>query len=116
MKNHVLHDKVVVSDMRELIEWAAGTHKNAYAYSYRTSIGKEAVRISFTELADDVRALSSKLISMDIKDKKCVVIGKMSYEWALLYYSIIIAGGVIVLAIIVLTPLQYFDLHAENSP
>ena len=96
MKSHVLHDKAVVADMRELIEFAAKTHKDAYAYSYRTSIGKDAVRITFTELADDVRALTSKLISMDIKDKKCVVIGKMSYEWALLYYSIIIAGGVIV--------------------
>ena len=82
--------------MRELVEWAGKTHKSQYAYSYRKDLKSDAVRISFEELRNDVRALSSELISMGIEGKKCVVIGKMSDEWALLYYSVIISGGVLV--------------------
>ncbi|MBQ3017185.1 MAG: AMP-binding protein [Clostridia bacterium] len=104
---HQLHEQVNFSDYRALVEWAANTHKDKYAYSYKSDLKKnEVTRISFTTLRDDVRALTSKLIEMGCEGKHCVVIGKLSYEWAVLYYSIIIAGGVIV-------PLDR-DWHAEE--
>ena len=79
---HQLHEQVNFSDYRDLVEWAANTHKDKYAYSYKSDLKKnEVTRISFTTLRDDVRALTSKLIEMGCEGKHCVVIGKLSYEW-----------------------------------
>ena len=66
----------------------------------------DVTRITFDEFRDDVRALTSKLIEMGCAGKHCAVIGKLSYKWAVLYFSIIAADGVIV-------PLDK-DWHAEE--
>lgn len=107
MKNHMLHEKHEFKDVRHLVEWAAEEYSGKNAYSFRANIHKpEVTRITFDALRDDVRALTSKLLDMGCKDKHCVVIGKLSYEWAILYFSILSAGGVIV-------PLDC-DWHADE--
>jgi long-chain acyl-CoA synthetase len=45
---------------------------------------------------DDVRALASELIAKGCVGKSCVLIGKMSYEWALTYFAVMSIGGVLV--------------------
>lgn len=107
MNKHILHEKLEFRDMRTLIEWAAVEHEGKNAYSYKANLHKpEVTRITFNTLRDDVRAMTTKLISMGCSGKHCVVIGKLSYEWALLYFSILSAGGVIV-------PLDK-DWHADE--
>lgn len=107
MKEHMLHEKHDFKDMRELIEWAAVEHSEKSAYSYKPNLHKsEVTRITFGELCDDVRAMTTKLIDMGCTGKHCAVIGKMSYEWALLYFSILSANAVIV-------PLDK-DWHADE--
>ena len=97
MKNHILHEKHEFKNMRELIEWAALEYAGKNAYSYRPDLRKpDVTRLTFETFRDDVRALTSKLIKMGCAGKHCVVIGKLSYEWALLYFSILAADGVIV--------------------
>ena len=107
MEKHMLHEKYDFRDMRELIEWAAVKHDGKNAYSFKANPHKpEVTRITFNTLRDDVRAMSTKLIDMGCSGKHCVVIGKLSYEWAVLYFSILSANGVIV-------PLDR-DWHAEE--
>jgi len=97
MKKRIIHNGVDFKNMRELVEWAGEEYGDKIAYSYKVkATDKDAVKKSFVQLRSDVRALSCELSTMGISGKKCAVIGKLSYDWALLYFSIISMGGVIV--------------------
>lgn len=97
MNKHMLHKKLEFKDYKELLEWSGDEHADKNAYSFKKNLHKpEVTRITFKEFRDDVRAMTSTLIKMGCRGKHCAVIGKLSYEWAVLYYSIIIADGVIV--------------------
>ncbi len=83
--------------MRDLVERSAKMYGDRIAYSFRKKpTDKEIVKKTFNELRDDVRALTTEFISRGYSGKHAVVIGKMSYEWVLLYFSLLSAGAVIV--------------------
>ncbi len=97
MKNQILHERRDFTDIRELIEWAGEEYKERNIFSYRSFKNRNEVdKVSFSAFRDDVRALTTELRSMGVDGKNCVVVGKMSYEFALLYYSVLAAGGVLV--------------------
>ena len=97
MKNDILHKKVEYANMRELVEWFGDTYGDKTAYSYRKDPVKGAVITkSFLQLRDDVRGLATELADLGCKDKKCVILGKFSYEWAVVYFSVLSIGGVLV--------------------
>ncbi len=97
MKNEILHEKIEFKDVRELIEWAGETWGNRCAYSFKPiPSGKEVTKITFHQLRNDVRALSCQLIAMGCAGKHCAVIGKLSYEWALMYFATLSIGAVLV--------------------
>ncbi len=97
MKNEILHKKIEFKDVRELVEWAGETWGNKYAYSFKPiPSGKEVTKITFHQLRNDVRALSCQLLAMGCAGKHCAVIGKMSYEWALMYFATLSIGAVLV--------------------
>jgi len=97
MDKHVLHEKREFANVRELIEWAGSFYSEKYAFSYRPDPHKpEVKKITFTALRDDVRALTSEFIARGYTNKHVVLIGKSSYEWALVYYSALSAGAVLV--------------------
>ena len=52
--------------------------------------------MSFNKLAEDVRALTSELISRGVNGRHACIVGKFSYEWVCVYYSVLCAGGVLV--------------------
>ena len=96
MTNHVLHEKREFENIRALVEWAADFYGDKTAFSFRPDAKSDVRKISFRELRDDVRALASELLEMGCSGKHCVLIGKLSYEWALTYYAILSIGGVLV--------------------
>ena len=96
MNNDMLHEKREFNNFRELIEWAGNEYKDKNAYSFKDNVKRAVTRITFPELRDDVRALTSKLVEMGVKGKHVCVIGKLSYEWAVLYFSVLCADGVLV--------------------
>lgn len=97
MKNQILHEKIEFSTVRDLVEWAGNEHGDKCAYSYRqTPLSKDITRVSFNQFRQDVRGLASELLAMGCAGKHCAVIGKMSYDWALLYFATLSIGAVIV--------------------
>ena len=98
MKDQKLHETHEFANMRELIEWAGETHGNKVAYSYRQKPSdKDIIKVTFNQFRKDVRGLASQLRAMGCSDgKKCVVIGKLSYEFALMYFAIMSIGAVLV--------------------
>lgn len=97
MNNAQLHEKIEFVNVREMLDWCAETHNAKTAYSF---IGeektKETVKKSFTELREDVRALGTKMLQMGCHGKHCAVIGKFSYNWAVIYFASMSIGAVLV--------------------
>jgi len=97
MKTERIHEKKEFADVRELIEWAAETYAGKAAYSYRVKpAGGEVTKISFNQFRDDVHALGSELLAMGCAGKHCALIGKFSYEWAVMYFAALSIGAVLV--------------------
>ena len=96
MKKHLLHEKNEFANVRELIEWASRQYRDKYAFSYRVTPHSDIEKVTFRQFRNDVRALASEMLSMGCAGKHCVVIGKFSYQWALVYYAILSIGAVLV--------------------
>ena len=92
--DHKIHEKREFADVRHLIEWAGETHGDAAAFSWCE--GKVRRSVSYHTLRADVRALASELLARGYAGRHAVLIGKLSYEWALVYYAVQIIGGVVV--------------------
>ena len=97
MKSKKLHEKKEFTNVRELLEWAADTYGDNIAFSYKPDARKaDITKISFVQFRDDVRALATEMAAMGCADKSCLLIGKMSYEWAMTYYAALSIGAVLV--------------------
>ena len=97
MKNHILHERRSFKNFRELIEWAGEEHGSKIAYSFRQSANdKDITKITFNQFRGDVRSLASEMLSMGCAGKHCVVIGKFSYDWALMYFASLSIGAVLI--------------------
>ncbi len=97
MRKEILHEKHEFANVRELVEWGAETYGDNTAYSYRIKQTQpESEKVSYIKLRDDVRALASELLAMGCKDKHCVLISKLSYEWAVTYFATLSIGAVLV--------------------
>ncbi len=97
MKKYQLHEKQEFKNMRDLVERAADMYGDKTAYSFKENPhDKEIQKRSFVSLRDDVRALSSELLARGYAGKHCAVIGKCSYSWVRVYFSLLSIGAIIV--------------------
>ena len=92
--DHKIHEKREFTDIRHLIEWSAEEYGERTAFSW--SWGRVTRKVDYLALRDDVRALATELLFRGYAGKHAVLIGKLSYEWALVYYAVQLVGGVLV--------------------
>ena len=92
-----IHEKCEFTDIRDAVERFAEMYGDDTAFSFkRNAHDKEVVKRSFINLRDDVRALGSALIELGVPGKHLAIIGKLTYEWILVYYATLAVGGVLV--------------------
>ncbi len=97
MKKTKLHEVVEFNDIRHAVESFREMHGDKPAFSYKLRAhDKERIVKSYIDLTDDVRGLAAKLIELGAIGKHVAVIGKLSYEWILLYYAVQAIGSVVV--------------------
>ena len=96
MNKDMLHEPRYFENVRKLLEWSAEEYGSDTVYSFRPTPRAEIVKKSFVEFRDDVRALASELLAMGCAGRHCVIIGKLSYEWAAMYYATLSIGGVLI--------------------
>ena len=97
MDKHQIHPKREFDSIRGVVEYAAKTYGNKTAFSYRLRpTDKEKVNISYIEFRDDVRALASEMLFRGMQGKHIVVVGKMSYDFAVSYYATLLIGAVLI--------------------
>ncbi len=93
----MLHQRLSFETVRQLIEWAGNEHADKIAYSYRQSpLDRDIIKITFHQFRNEVRALASEMLSMGCAGKHCAVIGKLSYDWAVIYFAALSIGAVLV--------------------
>jgi long-chain acyl-CoA synthetase len=97
MKNYKYYTTTEYHDIREFIEAAGEKYSERTAISYRNRPSDEdSVKVSFTQLRDDVRALGTELIARGYRGKHCALIGKLTYHWICSYFAVMAIGGVLV--------------------
>ena len=97
MKDYALNFSPELTNIRSYIQFLEDTYASDTAFSYRVKPrDEEIVKVSFTELADNVRALAAAMISRGFTGKRVAVIGKLTYGWVNTYMSLLYAGIVAV--------------------
>lgn len=97
MKDKILHERIEYESLRALVEDAAVLYGEKTAFSYRIKPSDaQKVEKTYIELRDDVRALATEISARGLADKHIALIGKLSYEWVLVYYAVMSVGAVLV--------------------
>ena len=83
-----IRERVDYTDIRHMVEDIGERWADRYAYAYRINPrDKEIQRKTYPELRDDIRGLSTAFIDNGIAGKHIALIGKLSYNWVLVYYA-----------------------------
>ncbi|NMA93464.1 MAG: AMP-binding protein [Clostridiales bacterium] len=85
-----------VSDLRDLLNYAAESYGEKAAYLYKKKLGGEYLPISFNQFREDVNNLGNALLEAGYKGKHIALIGENRYEWVVSYLAVACGLGVIV--------------------
>ena len=97
MNKYQIHERREFESIRHVVEEAARLYGNKTAFSYRLHPhDKEKISVSYIEFRDDVRALASEMLARDMQGRHVVIIGRMSYDFAVTYYATLLCGAVLV--------------------
>ncbi len=97
MKDYPLYPTENYINIRELVEDVTEKYGERIAYSYRVRPSDaESVKISFSRLGHDVRALASSALALGVKNGRTALIGKLSYGWVCSYLALLSVGAVVV--------------------
>lgn len=83
-----------IKDLKDMLLKTVARNSNKVAFKIKTDDGK-IVNKTFKEFKEDVEGLITKLIKMNLKNKRIAVMGKNSYSWAISYLSATIIGVVV---------------------
>ncbi|MBO7376170.1 MAG: acyl--CoA ligase, partial [Clostridia bacterium] len=96
-KNYPLYETVVFKDFRVLVDQSAELYHDSPAISYKNNPNdEETVRVTYSEAAEDIRALGTELIARGLRDRKCAIVGLASRNWIYSYFSLMAIGAVTV--------------------
>lgn len=87
------------NNLREIIENSAIKYANNIAFRVKKKDENKNVYyddINYVRLKNEVEFLGRYLLNNNLGGKRIAVIGKNSYEWMLVYLSVVCTGGVIV--------------------
>lgn len=97
MKEYPLYPTENYINVRELVEDVTARYADSIAYSYRTRPSDdESVKITFSRLGHDVRALATSALAMGVKSGRVALIGKLSYGWICSYLALLSVGAQLV--------------------
>ncbi len=97
-KSRVVYEVEEVNNFKELINRAYKKfpENTAYKYKIKNNDEVEYVTKTYSQFKEDIEALSTKLIEMNLSGKKVAVIGNNRYEWCTTYLAVTTGGMIIV--------------------
>ena len=94
-KVKALREKREYLNIREMVEDIGERYNGRVAYRYRVKAhDKEAVKVTYEEMRDHVRALGTEIVARGLQGKKICVIGKHTYQLIQSYYATMAVGSV----------------------
>ena len=94
-KVKALREKREYLNIREMVEDIGERYNGRVAYRYRVKAhDKEAVKVTYNEMRDHVRALGTEIVARGLQGKKICVIGKHTYQLIQSYYATMAVGSV----------------------
>ena len=95
MKTKALREKREYLNIREMVEDIGDRFKGQVAYRYRIKPhDKEAIKVTYDQMRDHVRALATEMVARGLQGKKICVIGKHTYFIIQSYYATMAIGSV----------------------
>ena len=95
MKTKALREKREYLNIREMVEDIGDRFKGQVAYRYRVKPhDKEAIKVTYDQMRDHVRALATEMVARGLQGKKICVIGKHTYFIIQSYYATMAIGSV----------------------
>ncbi len=94
-----IRERYHYENVREMIEDVGVRFKDHGAYAFRINPRDkedQIVRKTYEQLRDEVRALSTAFIKAGYAGKHITLIGKLSYNWVLVYYATLCTGSVLI--------------------
>lgn len=83
-----------ITDLKDMLEKTTKRNLRRIAFKLKDVNGRIKGK-TFLEFKKDVEALVTKLIDMNLKNKRIAVMGKNSYGWAISYLAATIVGVVV---------------------
>lgn len=99
IKPRKVHEAQIVNDYRELLKMVKEKYSKNIAYKYKkdyTAKEPEYIEVTYEKYVEDVKALSTGLLSLEKEGKKVALIGKNSYEWCTAYMAVTTGNMVVV--------------------
>lgn len=97
MKDYPLYPTENYINIRELVEDVTEKYSERIAYSYRVRPSDaESVKISYSRLGHDVRALATSALALGAAGGRTALIGKLSYGWICSYLALLSVGAEVV--------------------
>lgn len=90
-----LYSYLEISDLKDMLSQTGKLYGNKIAYKIRKEEGKYKT-FTHSQIREMINALGTKLIDMDLKNKRIAVIGENRYEWEIAYLSIVCGTGIVV--------------------
>ena len=86
-----IYPEVHVDNFREFLEHTTNKFSDKIAFSYKkdvTSKNPEYIHVTYKKHYEDVKAFSTKLLSMGLEGKRVAIISHNQYQWPVSYMAI----------------------------
>ena len=92
-----LYEGEVLKDYRELVNRYKSRYANNVAFDYRHDVHDEkTIKVTYAEFANDIEALGSSLLTLNMENKRVAIIAPNRYEWCVSYLAVGTAGLTVV--------------------
>lgn len=92
-----LYEGEVLKDYRELVNRYKSRYANNVAFEYRHDVHDEkTIKVTYAEFANDIEALGSGLLTLNMENKRVAIIAPNRYEWCVSYLAVETAGLTVV--------------------
>lgn len=92
-----LYEGEVLKDYRELVNRYKNRYANNVAFEYRHDVHDEkTIKVTYAEFANDIEALGSSLLTLNMENKRVAIIAPNRYEWCVSYLAVGTAGLTVV--------------------
>ncbi|MGE5472905.1 MAG: AMP-dependent synthetase/ligase [Ignavibacteriales bacterium] len=90
------YQAVQISNLKEMLTSSCNTYAEKTAFLVKNKETHEYVSILYSQLKNDVEALGTALVNLNLQGKRIAIIGENRYEWAVSYLAVVNGTGVVV--------------------